>query len=318
MRAPRTTEERVSSPKFTDLYKLLLIENMLLIFAYYWKMKTTWIFSSICHGVPYVLPPHSAFLPSPSTAPRFPMTDSALLVLPSTPSLPPGWVPREFQAEWTEDRSKIPPWDKEFSCHPGFCLLPNLLNTKITDPVTRSFQEGACEECFQQITEGNPAPWALYPTPSNTHSLTDSMDCESSIPFLCLMVKKSRPRETVRNSLKHFKSCHKGTMLHWMLTRQTTCEGIQLATVVAPTAVSLEFKTPVSLIPSPCDGAGQQQESHLPGESMPHVQSHTARIRDLLLYFLLSKWMGGGGRFQGTNNARFNYPIISKMALAVL
>lgn len=41
MRAPRTTEERVSSPKFTDLYKLLLIENMLLIFAYYWKMKTT-------------------------------------------------------------------------------------------------------------------------------------------------------------------------------------------------------------------------------------------------------------------------------------
>lgn len=27
---------------------------------------------------------------------------------------------------------------------------------------------------------------------------------------------------------------------------------------------------------------------------------------------------GGGGEFQGTNNVRSNYPIISKMALAVL
>lgn len=86
------------------------------------------------------------------------------------------------------------------------------------------------------------------------------------------MVKKSSPRETVINFLKISKVALE---VHVILNAH--CDVIQLATVLAPTAVSLEFKIPVSLIPRPRDGAGQQQESHLPGESRPHIQNHTAR-----------------------------------------
>lgn len=103
--------------------------------------------------------------------------------------------------------------------------------------------------CFQQITEENPAPWALYPHPTQ-YALSRRFYGAVGVAFPLSDGKEIQPQGNSNKLPEDFKSCLRSTILYL----NAYCDVIQLATVLAPTAVSLEFKIPVSLIPRPVMG----------------------------------------------------------------
>lgn len=167
-------------------------------------------------------------------------------------NFPLWWVHRVFQSGQDGDRSKSPCWDKEFGCCPCFGFF-NFFGSKITDPVSRSFQEGACKQRLQKCRKGT------HHSGPNTHptQYTTSHGFYGLWKYhsLCLMVKKSRSGKTVRNFLTRLKLAIE--VRFCLNVHQPTCNGMQLTAVVALTSGPLDFKTPVSFIPMPSDGAGR-------------------------------------------------------------